>query len=48
MVAAEDNRKVCEENWGWATNVATQTLPYGGIWQVGLEKSDIIFWFCDG
>ncbi|KAK7835598.1 b3 domain-containing transcription factor vrn1, partial [Quercus suber] len=22
------------------SNVATQTLPYGGIWQAGLEKSD--------
>ena len=27
---------------------AKLTLPYGRIWQVGLEKADNNIWFCDG
>ena len=28
--------------------VATLTAPYGGIWQVGLKKTDNNIWFCNG
>ena len=28
--------------------VATLTVPYGGIWQVGLKKVDNKIWFCNG
>ena len=28
--------------------VATLTVPYGGIWQVGLKKADNNIWFCNG
>ena len=28
--------------------VATLTVPYGGIWQVGLKKVDNNIWFCNG
>uniref|UniRef100_A0A2N9HQA1 TF-B3 domain-containing protein n=1 Tax=Fagus sylvatica TaxID=28930 RepID=A0A2N9HQA1_FAGSY len=30
------------------STVATLTVPSGGIWQVGLEKSDNNIWFCNG
>ena len=30
------------------STVAKLTLPYGRIWQVGLEKADNNIWFCDG
>ena len=30
------------------STVATLIAPYGGIWQVGLKKSDNNIWFCNG
>ena len=30
------------------STVATLIAPYGGIWQVGLKKTDNNIWFCNG